>query len=58
MKVRLLKDVDTLGGKMPAGTIIEHADAFLLVTLGTAEPVEDTPPVDNQAAAETLPVAQ
>lgn len=37
MKVRLIKDVDTTGGPMKAGEIIEHSDAGLLILTGVAE---------------------
>lgn len=53
MRVRLLKQEDlsdrsvcvgkewTGPGKVPAGTIIEHADAHLLVAMKRAEEVKD-----------------
>lgn len=58
MKVRLLKDVDTTGGPMASGTVIEHADAGILVLLNIAERVEDLPAIDPQPVVETFTAGQ
>lgn len=41
--VRLYGEEDTAWGRVPAGTIIRHADAHWLVRLGKAEPVDEEP---------------
>lgn len=41
MKVRLTKDQSGTTGPLAAGTEIEHADAYRLIQLGVAEPIDD-----------------
>lgn len=41
MKVKLTSDQTGTGGPLPAGTEIEHPDAFRLLQLGIAEPVDE-----------------
>lgn len=40
MKVRLTVEQDSTAGKLPAGTEIEHPDAYRLAQLGVAEPID------------------
>lgn len=41
MKVRLTKPQTGTAGPLPAGTEIEHADAYRLIELGVAEPLDE-----------------
>jgi hypothetical protein len=41
MKVRLLTEQQSTAGALPAGTEIEHPDAYRLAQLGVAEPIDD-----------------
>lgn len=41
MQVKFLEPMDTEAGRLPAGTLVDHPDCFLLADLGHAAPVDD-----------------